>query len=283
MLQATASYIRAVDARCADLPETLSALRRMTLDEFGLLLLNLPNPELPHLSALLPRATPDEIQQKWTGASGEPLLQQSTAFVGFAALNYATLTGRNVREARVLDFGCGYGRLLRLMPYFVEPENLYGCDAWANSLGHAREAQLLAQLSLSDVFPADLPFEGTTFDFIYAFSIFTHLSERAASAALGAFRKRISPDGLAIITIRPPEFWPFIGARRNADYSELAQAHRSVGFAFLNANPDVPDAAYGDVSMSEAYLAEKFPEWQVARIGHDPIDPYQVLVCLRPR
>lgn len=283
MLQQTISYIRSVDARRGDLDSTLAALRRLTLEEFGLLHLQFPAEDLPHLSSLLPLVTPDEVQQEWTGGAGESLLRSSLAFMTSVAASYGAVTRRSIADAKVLDFGCGWARLLRLAPYYIAPENLYGCDAWKVSLDHARAARPLAKLALSAVYPEDLPFSGVTFDVIYAFSVFTHLSARAAEAALGAFRRRISPEGLAIITIRPPEFWPFITERRNIDYSALSKVHEATGFAFVPANSQEADPAYGDTSISEGYITARFPEWEIVQMGRHTIDPYQVIVCLRPR
>src|SRR4029077_744564 len=44
-------------------------------------------------------------------------------------------------------------------------------------------------------------------DLIYAFSVFTHLSERAAIMALTTLRRYVARGGLFVITIRPKEYW----------------------------------------------------------------------------
>ncbi|TCF98175.1 hypothetical protein BZM26_27090 [Paraburkholderia strydomiana] len=66
-----------------------------------------------------------------------------------------------------------------------------------------------ANIALSECLPTDLPFANCKFNLIYAFSVFTHLSERAATAALTACRKHIYEDGLmaiTIVTVRPRPF-----------------------------------------------------------------------------
>jgi SAM-dependent methyltransferase len=95
---------------------------------------------------------------------------------------YAATYRSPLADARVLDFGFGYGRHLRAMVYFTDPKNLYGCDPWPPSLARCHEDSLFGHLAASQFLPIDLPFLGT-FDLIYAFSVFTHLLARATRQA----------------------------------------------------------------------------------------------------
>ena len=52
------------------LAKVLGQLRELSLDEFGALLLTMPNPHYPQLSALLPRMADPNVQKSWTGAEG---------------------------------------------------------------------------------------------------------------------------------------------------------------------------------------------------------------------
>jgi hypothetical protein len=61
----------------------------------------------------------DEVQQHWTGGSGLSLLRQTYNFVRSTAYNFARLTRRDLTNAMILDYGCGYGRILRMMSYFT--------------------------------------------------------------------------------------------------------------------------------------------------------------------
>jgi SAM-dependent methyltransferase len=280
MIRLASDYISNLDQRCLDLNASLAQLRHLTLDQFGELLLSLPDRSLPHLSSLLPHNTPDEVQNTWTGAAGTTLLRQSVAFLNSVASEYAQACGRGLADATVLDFGCGWGRLLRLLPYFLDPAGIYGCDAWDVSLAHAQAAKVLGTLAKSDLLPASMPFPGIHFDLIYAFSVFTHLSEVAARACLAAMRRNISKDGLVIITVRPEEFWTFLGKDKNVDFSVQLEQHRNSGFAFVAAGSTSPD--YGDTTISKEYLMELAPGWKITRMGNTLVDPYQVAVCLRP-
>ena len=114
----------------------------------------------------------------------------------------ARLTGRGLAGKSVLDFGCGYGRMLRLLPWFTD--RLYGCDPWEVSLQLCEQHRVWGQLARSEYLPEDLPFGEEKFDVVLAFSVFTHTSARALRTALAAIRRRIAPGGLLVATIRPP-------------------------------------------------------------------------------
>ena len=144
----------------------------------------------------------------------------------------------------------------------------------------SRSSRIPVHLEQSDTLPSSLPFTDTTFDLIYAFSIFTHLSEVAVRACLDSFRKSLSPEGLCIITIRPKEFWQFSSHRRTpTEVRALTEAHDVRGFAFSSLQQQ---ECYGDASMSKPYLEREFPAWRIVKLGRTLIDPYQLTVCLQP-
>jgi hypothetical protein len=214
MIQEAWDTIAEVDRLGLALEPSLELLRQMTLDEFGELLLTLPNSKIPHLSKLLPANTPNAVQERWTGSSGITLLRQSISFLNFVSVNYQNHTGRLLSSSRILDFGCGWGRLMRLMSYFVDSANLYGCDAWESSLNYVRQARVAGSIARSAVQLDELPFRDVEFDLIYAFSVFTHLPKSLMLKYLQTFRRSIADRGLVIITIRPLEFWEYIGKDR---------------------------------------------------------------------
>ena len=187
-----------------------------------------------------------------------------------------------MRSVNVLDFGCGWGRLLRLLAFYNDPEFNFGCDAWKMSLERARANHLeriAAGLAQSDPCPDALPYAPATFDLVYAYSVFTHLSESTAVACMGAIRKAIKPDGLAIISLRPAEFWDFNQKLPMAARRALRAAHDQHGIAF-HASDETSD--YGDTSVPLSIFAAKFPGWSILRAGVTMADGYQMLVVLRP-
>ena len=261
---------------------TLNILRRLSLEEFGYVLLSMPDPKYPRLSSVLPKMASSEIQQKWTGSSGPTLLKQSVSFVRQAETAFIRFTGRPLAGASILDFGCGYGRLLRLMYYFNDPDALWGVDAWQKSVDICISDNLPGNFRVSATRPQDgLPINGTKFDLVYAFSIFTHLAEPTAKAALSGIRKCIKPDGLLILTVRPREFWAFFDKQRKTDDADQrASQHDQTGFSYVP-HGGAEGNDYGDASISMDYL-KRLPDWQFAGYEFSSTDSYQIPVILRP-
>jgi 2-polyprenyl-3-methyl-5-hydroxy-6-metoxy-1,4-benzoquinol methylase len=259
-------------------------LRKHPVDVVGALLLFIPE-RYPLLRKYLPSMASTEVQQHWTGEAGVPLLLQSIAFVRAVREGFHRHTGQILDGLPILDYGCGWGRLLRLMLAVTGPENLFGCDPWDKSLEACDGSHVRANIALSEYLPTDLPFPGRKFSLIYAFSVFTHLSERAATAALSACRKHIKDDGLMAITIRPVRYWPTDGnAIQSNQVDRLVRDHNDKGFAFLPHNRDAVDGdvTYGDASMTTEFINRRWPEWEVAGTDRVLSDVMQTIVFLKP-
>jgi SAM-dependent methyltransferase len=264
------------------LTDVLPILRGLSLDNFGRAMLEMPNPSFPALSRVLPAMASEQVQRDWTGNAGLALLQQSLNFVRSVALQSALLTGRPLQGRRLLDFGCGYGRLLRLMYYFSDPELIWGVDPWDRSIELCREAGLPNRFAQSDYLPTSLPVEDETFGLIYAFSVFTHTSERATRQALATLRNYIEPDGMLVVTIRPHEYWDHAAPWVNRNL--MREQHTSRGFAFTphNREPIDGDITYGDTSMTFDWLVANAPGWRLAGYDHTLDDVNQIIVYLQP-
>ena len=117
----------------------------------------MPDREFPTLSKALPRMATAEVQTQWTGSSGLTLLKQSCNFVRSAAYHFNRLTSRPLDGSAILDYGCGYGRLARLMYYFSDPARLYGVDPWERSIAICHDCGLGENFRVSDYLPKDLP------------------------------------------------------------------------------------------------------------------------------
>jgi SAM-dependent methyltransferase len=257
-----------------------SVLRRLPLEVFAELLLGVPD-HLPTIASRLPTMAPDQVQQAWTGNCGPKLMAQSTLFVRTLVALYANHGTRSLDSSTILDFGCGWGRLLRLMLKYAPAENLYGVDPWEESLQHCRRHRVGCRLALSDYLPRSLLFTGP-FELAYAFSVFTHLSEYAATVSLSTLRTVIADNGMLCITIRPVEYWQHVEPKIGA---ECIEKHRTTGFAFVphaNRQSIEGEVTYGDTSMTPAFLQRIAPGWRICELDWNSGDPLQVLVLLKP-
>jgi hypothetical protein len=274
--------LRHIDAEMTSvLPSDVPRLfQKIPLDIFGELLLDI-SLKYPNIKAFFPSMASEQVQKNWTGAHGSTLLLQSTAFVKTLLYGYTEITGRTIENAKILDFGCGWGRIIRLLYKFTSFENIYAVDPWDESIKLCKENGLKAHLALSEWVPNILPFP-CHYDLIYAFSVFTHLSEKTAHTALRTLRSYISEEGVLVITIRPKEYWYIHNEGTLA--SEMTRMHDEKGFAYTphNRPPIENDITYGDTSISMNYFYSNFPQWKIACVDYNLIDPYQVILFLKP-
>jgi SAM-dependent methyltransferase len=255
--------------------------RDVPLDIFGVLLLDLPD-RFPNIKKFFPSMVSDEVQDQWTGCHGIPLLSQSLAFVKTVVPAYNAITGKTCEEAIVLDFGCGWGRLIRLLYKYVPSDKIFAVDPFDQSLNICRKHGVKCNLAQSDYVPRNLPFE-RQFDLIYSFSVFTHLSEKTAHVVLHTLRRYISDAGLLAVTVRPKEYW--YAHEGGTAATGMIKLHEETGFAFIpHERPPVDgDITYGDTSISLDYFRKNFPQWNLVTVEYNLVDPYQVILFLQPK
>jgi SAM-dependent methyltransferase len=277
------------EAVSGNLDATLDVLRGLSLDDFGLVLLAMPDAGYPALSRLLPKMADEQVQRDWTGNAGFPLLAQSLNFVRSVALKYQQATGTSLREASILDFGCGYGRLLRLMAFYAPPSRIWGVDPWDRSIEICRADRMPMHLAVSDYLPRSLPVGEARFELIYAFSVFTHLSRRTTLMALATLRQHVVADGLLVITTRPREYWGVAAASGQSvdgaiDVAARMREHEEEGFTFIphDRAPIEGEVTYGDTSMTLDWLSRHAEGWRVDGYDHTLDDFHQLIIYLRP-
>jgi SAM-dependent methyltransferase len=264
--------------------QLLRDLRGLNFLDFSRILWSMPSNDFPKVSSLLPSMPTVEVQAQWTGASGLELLQPSADFVRNVVSTFHELCEGSLGEQRILDFGCGWGRLARLFCYFVNESDLYGVDPWDRSIELCKQHGLEENFYLSDYLPTVLPTGDIKFGLIYGFSVFTHLSQRAAIAALNLMTHHLTEGGLIVITVRPIDYWDIDeGAKREEAVNRLKDLHRSTGFAFLphNRGPIAGEVTYGDTSMTVSWLSESFPDLEIVRTDSSLSDPHQTYVYMK--
>jgi SAM-dependent methyltransferase len=234
------------------------------LELFGLRLLE------PADSSQTPRWPVTQTQLNYTGASGPELLRRT---VDFVEAMYQNVPALETEHWRGLDYGVGWGRIASVMAYFGDPQLLDCADAWQKSLDLAKSCGLQNAMKLVPAVlgPGDLP--SSTYDFIYSYSIFTHLPDTHIINNLTALVDALKPGGALIFTLREPKFIEFL--QRSNKLSPVDDRLAKDGYWFGNAqNKD-----YGDTIVS--------PEWidrhlgglgQIFALGVLKSEPFQALM-----
>jgi SAM-dependent methyltransferase len=110
--------------------------------------------------------------------------------------------GVNARDFRsILDFGCGCGRILAGWEGLLHPgTELHGCDINERLVRFCQENVKHAQIVQSNYLPP-LPYPDHKFEFIYAASVYTHLTLPAMLSWTGEIARIVKRGGIAMITI----------------------------------------------------------------------------------
>jgi len=144
---------------------------------------------------------------------------------------------------QVLDFACGYGRLLRFLSLALPRENLHASEIQPEALGHVRDRYGVCAIA-SGATPDEFR-PGTRFDAIWVASLFSHLPERLFEAWLRRLMQALAPDGVLCFSVH--------GACLVPEGHEMPAG--GVLFFPQSENADLDASVYGTTYVSDAWMA----------------------------
>lgn len=152
--------------------------------------------------------------------------------------------GEDLDDLRVLDFACGYGRLLRLLKLVIPPAHLRAAEIQPGALDFVRQ-NFGVQGILSSADPQAFDSD-ERFDFIWVASLFSHLPDRLFHAWLGKLSALLTQRGVLCFSARSSELLP-AGETLPAD-----------GIVYQRASELTPLDAdiYGTAYVSERYVQQ---------------------------
>lgn len=140
----------------------------------------------------------EDIQVITNGLKGEATAKSGLSiFKEFAEVARQNKLGNN---PRILDYGCGWGRITRLLATLSDDENVYGVDVDSRLISSANECAKTLKFSEIQSM-GTMSFDTDSFDLICANSVFSHLSEESASFTLSELVRILSPNGILIISV----------------------------------------------------------------------------------
>lgn len=146
----------------------------------------------------VPALPPDDVQCRFTGSSGRANLQQAFEFYKFVL---AHLPREERGRYRVVDFGGGWGRVIRLFLREYESSKLVLLDCLTDAVECARSLKPPFQVLQTNIRPP-VPLEEGSADACIAYSVFSHLSEEACTNWIRHLGTRLVPGGRMIFTTR---------------------------------------------------------------------------------
>jgi SAM-dependent methyltransferase len=170
----------------------------------------------PVLRRLLPSLPDEQVQIAFIGSAGDTALLEAFRFYQIIRAIAARANRSITRQTIVLDFGCGWGRMLRFFMRDVPVSQLHGADVMPRSIELCHETNPWCQFSLVPPLPPSA-FPSARFDVIYLYSVFSHLSEEAHARWLEEFHRLLAPRGLLFATTWPREYIELCARARDGD------------------------------------------------------------------
>jgi len=115
---------------------------------------------------------------------------------------------------RILDLGCGAGRMIRHLAPLARTCEIWGADISAEHVLWCQRSRSPPFHFLTSTKVPHLPFADASFRFIYGGSLFTHIDD-LARAWLLELRRLLRSDGLAYITIHDEQTVRLFEAYKN--------------------------------------------------------------------
>jgi SAM-dependent methyltransferase len=164
---------------------------------------------------------------------------------------------RNISDpqiGRLLDWGCGCGRMTSMFLKHSEIAEIYGCDIEAEAIDWCRAH--LARGSFDTIFPnPPTAYPGDYFGAIVSNSVFTHLTRGAQTAWLGEMSRILRPGGFLFASCHGDFATSF------ADISireEVARDGISDRMPDANLAGVVPSGDYRTTYQTAAYTVAEF-------------------------
>jgi SAM-dependent methyltransferase len=153
----------------------------------------------PRLRELLPRMPDERTQLQANGLSGDRALQDGLLVYRLFKTIFEGVAGDVGSCQAILDFGCGWGRVTRFFLRDIEPDRVWGVDHYDKAIDVCKQTNPWNNFLQIAPFPPT-SFATATFDLIFAYSVFSHLSESAQLAWVEEFGRLLRPGGVLIAT-----------------------------------------------------------------------------------
>jgi SAM-dependent methyltransferase len=172
------------------------------------------------------------------------------------------------RLRRLLDFGCGCGRVTRRWAS-LDGVDVVGTDTNAEAVAWCRANLPFARFETNELAPP-LAFDDGSFDAIYALSVFTHLPLDLQRAWAAELARTLPPGGLLLVTTHGRAYVDRLTAdeRDRFEADEVVVRRQEVAGTNL-CSAYHPEAALRDVFAPSFELLELVPEGALGNPSQD--------------
>jgi len=227
----------------------------------------------------LPGFPDAETQVMTTGQSGCPTLREANFFYEDCLEKFKESENFLKRDKSLLDFGTGWGRILRFFLKDFQSDRLYGVDVYPELLDMCSSTFEFGTFMKSEAFPP-LDLADQSIDFITGYSVFSHLSEEACLAWIKEFNRIMKPGGVLALTTRGRWFldhcesmkgtdvegFPRALSHMFEDFDEAREKYDNGEFVHSNAygitgNGPLDSSFYGETFIPEKYAKRVYSDY----------------------
>lgn len=218
-----------------------------------------------------------ETQRRTTSLAGEDAMREARAFAAQCRARFRRSPLWGTPDARLLDFGTGWGRIARCFVGDFPAERIIGLDVDPDLIGLARDTVPGAVFVRCDPFPP-APLADASIHFVVAYSVLSHLSEAAALAWVREFARLLRPGGRAALTTRGRWFFDYARTIGGAEPYHEALRTMFADFGEARARYDRGELVHSNAQgvtgggvLTGAFYGETFIPEAYARRVYDPI------------
>lgn len=192
---------------------------------------------------------------------------------------------------RILDFGCSSGRVIRVVRAYRPDLDCHGCDPNEGAIRWASNNLPDISFAVSPLRPP-LPLAASSFDCVFAVSVWSHFGPAAAKAWLTEMHRLLKPGGVLILTTHSfgsVAYYTGKKLRAIVDMRAVLSSMLVTGFGFLQVFGKRGDWGIIDPDWGEAYISPEWllngttPEWEVLLYRTRANEDNQDLAILRNR
>ena len=218
----------------------------------------------------LPSFPDESLQASFVGSANEHALREGSHFYSAVLLQLEKHSGPLTAESKVLDFGVGWGRYMRFFYRNVALNNLYGVDPWHLAIDTCRDTNVHGQLLHINLRPP-MVLADNTFDLVFAYSVFSHLSPTVGEQWIAELARCLKPGGLLIVTTQGRTFIDYCLSLRNTviqspwhealqrSFNNVEQMYSDydagkILYAANGGGDGLPPDVYGDAIVPRGYV-----------------------------
>jgi len=191
----------------------------------------------------------------------------------FLIQKYEHILQRNNRSLKdynnILEFGCGYGRLIKYILVINNTAMVYGCDTLSGAINYCQKKyKNKGTFYLNDCYPP-ISLEDEQFDLIYSYSVFTHLSEKNHIRWLQELARLLKPNGVMLHSVKS-----YMALRRiklfspeellKYKISSITKYEADVPYHYIVDDPSTPE--YGLTIINKDYIIKNWPDYSGLKI-----------------